>query len=228
MSSQKGFAPVLVILGLVVILGIAGGAYYLGTIKNKSQPQNPTVTSQTPSSPIPNETTNWKTYTNIKSGFSFKYPSGFTLTKEEKTFEGNRKNLDGQTVNETQYFFSFTTGKMLNGELVGDPGLKGEWQDISGFGISIIPTNGKGIVQAYDNKLGNLRDESTKVTLLDKIGNADEFAKYSGAGQTIRILRYGNYFIEVIWSQNSSTLPDGSNNIVTYIDQILSTFKFTQ
>ncbi len=46
---QKGIAPLVIILGVLVILGIAGGAYYLSKTQiPKPQPQNPMVTSQTP------------------------------------------------------------------------------------------------------------------------------------------------------------------------------------
>lgn len=65
---QKGFAPLIIILGILVILGIAGGAFYLGrsTISNPSP--TPAVSSQTPpastpqSSLTPDETANWKTF----------------------------------------------------------------------------------------------------------------------------------------------------------------------
>lgn len=56
--NQKGFAPILIALGIMLILIVAGGAYYFGTIKNKpqSQTQNPVVTSKTvqssPTSPL--------------------------------------------------------------------------------------------------------------------------------------------------------------------------------
>lgn len=85
---QKGFAPLIIILGILVILGIAGGAFYLGrsTISNPSP--TPAVTSQiTPplnpsTNPAPTgsgETDNWKTYTNTQAGISFKYPNNWIV-----------------------------------------------------------------------------------------------------------------------------------------------------
>lgn len=47
---QKGFTPVPIILGIVVILGIIGGAYYLGLVKNKSIDSKPSQTSNLPTS----------------------------------------------------------------------------------------------------------------------------------------------------------------------------------
>src|SRR5258708_24167669 len=48
MSNQNGFTPLIIILGILIILGIAGGIYYFGTLKNKSLSLNPVVTSQHP------------------------------------------------------------------------------------------------------------------------------------------------------------------------------------
>lgn len=40
MLNQKGLAPILIILGIIVVLGIAGGAYYLGIKKAPVSPPN--------------------------------------------------------------------------------------------------------------------------------------------------------------------------------------------
>lgn len=46
---QKGFAPILVLVGIVIIIGIAAGAYYFGKSQPpKTQTQNQVVVSQTP------------------------------------------------------------------------------------------------------------------------------------------------------------------------------------
>lgn len=46
MLKEKGFAPLIITLGIVVILGIVGGIYYLGKVNSKPQIQNPAVTSK--------------------------------------------------------------------------------------------------------------------------------------------------------------------------------------
>lgn len=84
---QKGFAPVLILVGILVLATVAGGVYLFSQFQaSKLQPPNPVVTSQTPSpttsasSPVPNgtgETANWKTYTN--KDLSFKYPSDWSV-----------------------------------------------------------------------------------------------------------------------------------------------------
>lgn len=53
--NQKGFSSILIILGVVVILGITGGMYYLGTKKsaNTIPPSTPTTTFQSSPSATP-------------------------------------------------------------------------------------------------------------------------------------------------------------------------------
>lgn len=108
---QKGFAPILILVGILVIAAI-GGAFYLGKQTSKpSQPQNQVVTSQaTPSStqdtsrepngsaasPVPNgtgETVNWKTYTNTKAGYSIKYPPEWYVLSPRKNDPLDSKNI---------------------------------------------------------------------------------------------------------------------------------------
>ncbi|MCL4365815.1 hypothetical protein M1437_01145, partial [Patescibacteria group bacterium] len=80
---QQGFAPILIVFGVLVILGLLGVSYYLGTIKSKPQQLQPVVTSQNTPQPtivaqaVPDETANWKTYTDNKIGIKFKYPNNW-------------------------------------------------------------------------------------------------------------------------------------------------------
>ena len=79
MNQQKGFANiVLIILVVVVLAGVAG---YFALVK-----QSPEVAQQTntPTPTTPNETANWKTYRNDKYGFEFKYPADVQI-KEQKS-----------------------------------------------------------------------------------------------------------------------------------------------
>ncbi|RJQ24443.1 hypothetical protein C4577_07730, partial [Candidatus Parcubacteria bacterium] len=80
---QRGFVPALILVGVLIIAGLAGGSYYFGVLKNtKPQPQNPILASAIPFSSPSDETANpdltganWKTYTNELNKISFKYPS---------------------------------------------------------------------------------------------------------------------------------------------------------
>lgn len=104
-GEQAGFTPILVLVGILVLITVTGGAFYLGnSLQKPIQSQNPVSTSaipnpspvaisQTPQpthSPLPtqtaiptNETANWKTYTNTKLGFSFKYPPEASVTESK-------------------------------------------------------------------------------------------------------------------------------------------------
>ena len=86
-KKQGGFAQIIVIL---VVLALIGGAYYFGTLKNKPN-LSPAVSVQPSSNPTVKPTTDptasWKTYTTKDGKWSFKYPSGWVLTD-------NSKNVD--------------------------------------------------------------------------------------------------------------------------------------
>lgn len=75
--NQKGFVVVLIMLGVVAVLGLVGGAYYFGKAQTpKLQPQNTVVVSQPPQpTSTPDETANWKIYTNQQYGYLIKYPT---------------------------------------------------------------------------------------------------------------------------------------------------------
>src|SRR3989344_4320216 len=78
MKNQKGFAHFFLILTLtlIAVVGIGYYAYKNGQIKlTPSKEQvSPTPTSES--------TANWKTYTNTKYAFSFKYPPNLYLRKD--------------------------------------------------------------------------------------------------------------------------------------------------
>lgn len=83
---QRGFTPLVVLTGLLVIFVCLGGLFYwrLQVADNSDvagpigrmllSDKNAFRASLTPTSSI-SETANWKTYTNNQYGFSFKYPS---------------------------------------------------------------------------------------------------------------------------------------------------------
>lgn len=69
---------ILIVVGVIVLLGVGGGAYYLGTLQNKNIPVDDMnlkdasqVVGQIPT-PTPDPTVNWKTYSDTY--ISFKYP----------------------------------------------------------------------------------------------------------------------------------------------------------
>lgn len=94
---QKGLVGIFVLV-LVLVVAVAGGAYYLGRVSTKSQVNG--TTQVTPTTPAPDlyrepngsaATANWKIYNNRKLGFSMAYPNDWTV--EENTITG--KTLPG-------------------------------------------------------------------------------------------------------------------------------------
>lgn len=89
MSNQKGFSLILILLGIILVLGLAGVAYYLGKSQvSKPQPLNQIVVPQTPQ-PSPSSTPNKV----VDFSFTFKYgvrnePGGprNILNTSEQTF----------------------------------------------------------------------------------------------------------------------------------------------
>lgn len=91
---QKGFSVILILVAVVILVAIAGGAFFLGrqtspaqTISSPSPVPSQQVPVETPKqvSPSPvDETANWKTYTSTNANFSFKYPSEWPLVNIPK------------------------------------------------------------------------------------------------------------------------------------------------
>lgn len=81
---QRRFALRLGIVWLVVLLGVAGGAYYLAKA-NFLQPRptpdaSPPINNSQPTVPSSfDPTAKWRTYTNTKYGFTVKYPPDYRV-----------------------------------------------------------------------------------------------------------------------------------------------------
>ena len=85
--TQK-FYMLLIILGVIFLASIfLAGLYFIGsrtTLNQKKQSVSQSVNVQKHLTPTIDPTTNWKTYTNTKYGFSFKYPSSLNLEETAK------------------------------------------------------------------------------------------------------------------------------------------------
>lgn len=80
---QKGFAPILVLIGIVIIIAIVVGAYSFGknNSSKSSSPQSSMDSTKLESAPQPSappdETANWETF--IGKTFSLKYPKEWVI-----------------------------------------------------------------------------------------------------------------------------------------------------
>lgn len=68
--NQRGFAPILVIIAILIAVG--AGAYYLGTQKPKESTSLPQTPQATPTPTI--KESNWKSYSDKNLKVSFEYP----------------------------------------------------------------------------------------------------------------------------------------------------------
>lgn len=83
--AEVGQAQVLILAGIVLVLALAGGIFYLGRI-SAPKPQNVATSSPQPSPTLspttsPDPTANWKTYTDDQLGISFKYAPDYTVAE---------------------------------------------------------------------------------------------------------------------------------------------------
>lgn len=87
-ASQKGQAPILTVVGILVLVVITAGVYFVGK-QSSPQPENKSSVSEnqkpsTPSAPTAkDEFSNWKTYTG--EGYSYNYPNSWTVTVNSNT-----------------------------------------------------------------------------------------------------------------------------------------------
>ena len=80
-NNKKGFAN-MILIGVIIAL-VAVGGYFAFVKKYK-----PITQEQTTSLLVPvttNDTSNWKTYINIKYGYEFKYPENVGIVNEESS-----------------------------------------------------------------------------------------------------------------------------------------------
>lgn len=82
---QKGQTLIFILVGILILAAVVGGAYYLRRSTSPKISPSPVVSTNPQSSPSQvDEASNWKTYTTTK--FRFKYPVNFSVEEREKDF----------------------------------------------------------------------------------------------------------------------------------------------
>lgn len=174
------------IIGLVLVAIMLGG-YKLLSGSSLPQTQQPTTS---------NQTSNWKTYTNYKYGFSFKYPSDWMyLEVPNETYQIEQDEVwlykesarlpKPQTNATTDIVFRITTN---------DPSPDWNPQYFDDYDSSTSQT-------------GSI--SYTKISGINKVG---------GFREDVAILKTENFYI--------LALTNGESNSLEYLSQILSTFTF--
>lgn len=235
---------ILLVIGVLVLILAGGGTYLALNSKSKIQPivskESPISTpSPTPTSvptPAPDETANWKTYTNINYHYSLKIPQDTKILAEEKNLEG--KGLDyfeGELAHNVVLQYSLVKEEELLGKTDEEAFKYALKQGALTINIEVI----KGVKSdfaKYAEKGGKLLGNPVGGSTIEKIE--------IGGTQAYKVT-YPNrpnatdYYIENIKDQviiyinenrfiDALDTPDKSDELFKLFDQILSTFKFTQ
>lgn len=109
-NTQRGFIVPLLIAIIAVL--VVGGGVYLYTQNNSQQPTALQATNSLLATSS-NQYAGWKTYSNTKYGFSFKYPAGYDL-KTETAIPSNQELMLG--INKNQEYTYVTLSKVPNTE----------------------------------------------------------------------------------------------------------------
>ena len=123
-NSQKSFAPIALIIILVIL---AGGGYFLLSQKSKvespkqeaKEEQNVAVGNGNQIAEV--DTKDWKTFTDVKQGYSFQYPEKLSLTTDGEYVRLFRKvpydfdlyiRIDSNKVNMPKNDWTYSTGSL--------------------------------------------------------------------------------------------------------------------
>lgn len=204
---QKGFTPILLLIGVLVVAAVAVGTYYLGKFSSKNSytppiTQLPSPTNTSYSTPSPSsssdETANWKIYTNNKVGFSLKYPPRYI----KPTVPGSERPIDvNGSEDNIAIEFSTSTSDYIS--------------------LSVIP---------FSKSLNELKtyggdvDAETMFLRNGPLIDGSESRWYVIKKDSIN---YKRYKVDFLGKGHGFTLEYDENHSEREVNQVLSTFKFT-
>jgi len=198
---------VLVIILVAVVFG--GGGYWIGTKNTKSTiptglltatATGTVPTAATGTATATDETAGWKTYTNDKFGFSFKYPSGWTATATNDNAVELKQNGKKYYVEGTEVT-PITANLELNGA-----------SDSTALEIANS--------RKLKTNIGSPEVKSYSLSGFD----ASRETNYLATTTYVK-LSNGNLFT---LTQVNDGVENNQKNLNTISDQILSTFQFTK
>lgn len=204
---QRGFSGILILVGVLILAVVAGGAFFLGrqtspvqTVVQTMVSPSPVPSQQVPvespkqASPSPvDEIANWKTYTSTKYKYLIKYPTdwetyayGYKPSDEPKDIGGERfLRKNGNSGSDLQITPSLST-------------------ELS------YPTEEKFIKGFFDNRI------VSSITV-DGAQGTKVAGTLKGKNQEVVLFSKNGFIFEI-----QSESEDGAK----VFDQILSTFKF--
>ena len=209
----------LILISLVVLaLASTAGYFYLQNQKLKSQiSATPTpLGSPEPSAEAADPTADWKTYTNTKYGFSFKYPSELVRLEEnlDNAFK-EKYSKDDSKEGSLEFMFDVSRYTAENST------------PYNSLILSIFPTNQTAEEYAKEHKVsGGGFPSETKVT----VSKTGEFETVQWFGS------YKNYSTQYLSIKKEGRLYNFGITGTGYdqddkkilLDQILSTFEFSE
>lgn len=231
---QKGLVGIFVLV-LVLVVAVAGGAYYLGRVSTKSQVNG--TTQVTPTTPAPDlyrepngsaATANWNIYSNSKYGYSIKYPRDLTVWSA-KNEHSTQVDLNPSSLKEADRIY------IGYEPLIAEAGLPHK-----SIMVSVFNMEKKLDPFAYLKETNNSfieNNESCRVKSMESLGS--KRSRSSNGIMAIGLYECDlsspgfvatNSYIAIEITQNfyrtDGTQSDVENAEVLF-DQILSTFKFT-
>ncbi|MDP3792162.1 MAG: PsbP-related protein [bacterium] len=195
--NQKGFANIILIVVIVVLVGAVGYFAFVKKSEPIAQQATPTPTqTKTPVSPTPtptSETTNLKTYTDSKYSFEIKYPQNWKLDKYTEGYN-----------NEGPYVLVFTTDRTK----------------VERYPFISVRENWSANKEI--DRINNSGSQFTKVKSTKDINIGSILAK-----QIIYSTDIGLDFEKTIISQNQIVFMFDSYPNDSDLNKVISTFKFT-
>lgn len=237
--SEKGFAPIITLLVLVVLGALGYFAYTKGYISiNLPKPSASVIPSTTPNPfPTTDPTANWKTYTSMFQGFSFKIPNQFIVSETKNGIEVflNQGALDKSKVCKpdpkdieplpcSPFLFSifytdvpkgaYKSGEDYVNQVRGGMGGDPPYRTINGQGLSWVAGQASGlelrpVIRAFAYDKDKLRFVETNTYVLPFWEYINNLSSNS--------ISWSEAFAQTDWTK-----------IETFSYQVLSTFKFTQ